>query len=100
MLTTEQIVSKCHVSDAPAETVADMLAIQEKGHAHGKAATYTRDDFTTENLDWYWDVGVDIERIEESRGMREGTLLRIYRAAFREGRRAGRIERKAAKVAA
>ncbi len=87
MLNAEQIVSKCRVTDCRPGAAAEMMSVQRRGHQHGKRGAYTPADFSTANLDWYWGVGIDIELLEESLLMREGTLLRIYRDAFRAGAR-------------
>lgn len=89
MLTNDQLIEKCKLSaDALTEQVrADLAAVQARGFDHGRAGTYPTKDMTSNdgNTDWFWDVGVEIEHLEDSLGMREGVLLRIYKAAFREG---------------
>lgn len=101
MMTTDQIAKKCKVSgdNAVEQVLADLAAVQASGFEHGTARTYTTHDMDSESgdTDWYWAIGAEIERLEDMLDLREGTLLRIYRAAFREGAAAGKLAAKTAK---
>lgn len=89
MLNNDQIIEKCKVNaELLTDAVrADLAAVQANGFEHGRAGTYPAKDLTSDDgdTDWFWDVGAEIEHLEDSLGVREGVLLRIYKAAFREG---------------
>lgn len=101
MLTNDQIIEKCKLSaDALTEQVrADVTAVQTRGFDHGRAGTYPVRDLTSDDgdTDWFWDVGAEIEHLEDSLGLREGVLLRIYKAAFREGTAAAKSAKRGKK---
>jgi len=90
MLNAEQIIEQCKISiDLLTDKVReDLVAVQAAGYEHGKAGTYALKDMSAEDgdTDWFWDVGVGIELLEDLLQMREGRLLRIYKTAYREGR--------------
>jgi hypothetical protein len=97
MFTAEQLAKKFKSYDADEADVTDLLAIQTKGQEHGLAGLYPEAEWSTESADWYTDVGIEIEQIEDALPLPEGAALRIYAHAHLIGSRARREQEKSAK---